>query len=536
MTDAPTSLPLLDAAEASAGDAAAVDAGDTWAGLMERAAGHLARGIVAAAGHGYGLRVAVVAGKGNNGGDGWAAARRLRAFGAQASVVAVHGLDTDLSDEAEDNRRRWIDGGGRTTDLDGLQTALAGADVVVDCLLGTGAAGAPRPPLDDVVAAIDAARDRGATVVACDIPTGVQGDDGQVPGDAVRADLTVTFGGLKRGLLLHPGAVHAGRVVVGDLGPRYHVEGGTWRALTAAGAAPPALAPDTDKRSRGTVLVVAGSVGMAGAAVLCARGALAGGAGLVTVAVPAPIQDVVAGAVPPAMTVGLPADDDGAVAVDAEGEIADRAAASDVVVAGPGLRPTDGTRRAVEAILAADCRAVLDADAINVFRGEGGDLGEHTGALVLTPQHRELARIADEAEDGTEALRRRAGIAPALAERVDAVVVAKGPGTVVAAPDGRVWVTPTGGPALGAGGSGDVLGGVIAATAAQQDDPALAVARACWLSSLAGDLAGSRAADRSSSGDLADTVPAALEIARDLADDRPAWPFDAPGWHAGRIP
>ncbi|MBW3562088.1 MAG: NAD(P)H-hydrate dehydratase [Actinobacteria bacterium] len=534
--DAPTSLPLLSAAQAAAGDEAAVEAGATWAGLMDRAAGHLARGIVDLAGHGYGLRVAVLVGKGNNGGDGWAVARRLRAFGAQAEVVAVHGTDVDMSDEAEDNRRRWIDAGGRVVGLDGLEATLGRCDVAVDCLLGTGATGAPREPLDEVVAAINAARDRGVGVVACDLPTGVNGDDGRVPGDAVRADLTVTFGGLKRGLLLHPGAVHAGRIVLGDLGPGYDAERGDWRALTAAGAAPPPLPAEADKRARGTVLVVAGSVGMAGAAILCARGALAAGAGLVTVAVPQPIQDVVAQAVPPAMTIGLPADDDGTVAPAAAEEVADRAVDADVVVTGPGMRPTRGTRATVDAILAADCCAVLDADALNVFRGEGGDLADHRGALVLTPQHRELARITDLAEDGEEALTERSWIAPDLAAKLDAVVVAKGPGTVVVAPDGRVWVTPTGGPALGAGGSGDVLGGVIAATLATADDPSLAVARACWLSSLAGDLAGSWAADRSSSADLADTVPTALEVTQRLATARPSWPFDPPGWHVGRTP
>jgi ADP-dependent NAD(P)H-hydrate dehydratase / NAD(P)H-hydrate epimerase len=137
-----TAYPLLDAAAARAGDAAAVDAGDTWSALMERAGGHLARGVVAAAGRSYGLRVAILVGKGNNGGDGWVAARRLTALGAQAWVVAVDGVDVEVSRETAANRARWRAGGGRTSSgVDDLPRTLAWCDVAVDALLGTGVSG-----------------------------------------------------------------------------------------------------------------------------------------------------------------------------------------------------------------------------------------------------------------------------------------------------------------------------------------------------------------------------------------------------------
>src|SRR6056297_96622 len=267
-------LPLLDTAQARSGDDAAVAAGATWVGLMERAAGHLARGTVAAAGgHGAGLRVVLLVGKGNNGGDGWAAARRLRReYGAHCTVVAVDGVDTEVSEAAGANRTAWRSAGGRTVvGTEHLDDLLLCADVAVDCLLGTGSHGAPRGPAGVAVAALRRAHARGITVVACDIPSGVSADDGAAAEAAVNADATVTFGALKRGLLLHPGAAHAGRVLLGTLGSaydRYAHQTATWSALTPTGAAPAVLDVAADKRARGVVLAVAGAAGTSGAAAL----------------------------------------------------------------------------------------------------------------------------------------------------------------------------------------------------------------------------------------------------------------------------
>lgn len=528
-------VPLLSAEEAADGDRRAVDAGTTWAGLMERAAGHLARGVVDLAGFGYGLEVTFVCGRGNNGGDGWAAARRIREAGASPRVVAVDGLDAEMSAEAADNRRRYLAAGGRAHGPEGLDDALERCDVAVDCLLGTGATGAPRGAAGEATGVL-AGPQRPLLVVACDVPTGVDSDDGAVPGVAVDADLTVTFGGLKRGLLLHPGAAHAGRVVVGELGRHYRASGPTWTALTAAGAVPDPPTTDEDKRSRGVVLIVAGSRGMAGAAILCARGALAAGAGLLTVAVPGSVQDVVAGAVPPALTIGLPEDDDGTVAAAASDVVTEHAGRSDAVLAGPGMGPGPGTRAVVDGLLATSAHVVLDADAINVFRGEGDALGDHNGGLLLTPHQRELARITAGADDGADAWRRRVEVVPALAAELDATVLCKGPGTLVSAPDGRAWVNPTGGPELATGGTGDVLGGALAALVARATDPSLAAARGCFAHGVAGTLAGSERGGRPDSAAVADALPGAITLIRGLAQRRPSWPFDAPGFRPGAAP
>ena len=514
----PDAVDLLDAAAAGAGDRAAVEAGDTWAALMERASGHLARGVLAAAGHGYGLRVAVLAGKGNNGGDGWGAARRLAAAGAQAWVLAPDGLEVELSEEADANRRRWVSAGGRTSAGTGdLQAALDWCDVAVDALLGTGVAGAPRGPAGEAAAALLAAREAGATVVACDVPSGVSVDDGSAPAGAVVADLTVTLGGMKRGLLLHPGAAHAGRVIVGDLGPRYRPPEVAWRALTPAGARPAELAPDDEKRARGVVLGVAGAVGTSGAAALTGRGALAAGAGLMTLAVPAPVRGDVAAADPALMVRSVPEDEQGAVHGDAIHALPELGGFG-AVVAGPGLGHGPGAERIVGLLRRAASRLVLDADALNVHRDEPDALAEHAGDLVLTPHERELARIGG-GEDGPDAWANRVERVPELARRYDATIVAKGPGTLVAAPDGRVWVTPMGGPALGAGGTGDVLAGMIAALVAAADDVPAAVARAVWWHAAAGERAGARAAGRATTVGLLEAIGPTLAALQRTAHD-----------------
>lgn len=523
----PGSLPLLDAEAARAGDAAAVAAGDTWDGLMERAAGHLARAVVGHAGHGYGLKVAIVVGRGNNGGDGWALARRLADdHGALAWVVAPEGLETPGSDEAVANRARWLRRGGRSSGPTGtarrwlaaLEAALDWCDLAVDAMLGTGVRGAPRGALGEAARCLLRAHGRGVPIVACDVPSGVSSDDGSAPQGAVRADLTVTFGGCKRGLLLHPGAAHAGRVVVGDLGAGYDPGPQAFAALTPAGAAPPRLGPDVDKRARGVVLGVAGAPGTSGAAALTGSGALAAGAGLVTLATPASVRAEVAAHHPAAMVVGLPANEQGAVAASAVSALPPLDGV-DVVVAGPGLGHGVGTARVVAQLRRSAERLILDADAINVHRDAPAELAEHTGELVLTPHERELARIGGGA-DGPDAWARRVEQVPLLAEQLRATIVAKGPGTMTAAPDGRVWVTPLGSPALGSGGTGDVLAGVIAAAVAADaaatarglpGDLPLAVARAVWWHAAAGVAAGAQNAQRATATDLLAALPRILQ-------------------------
>jgi len=521
----PTVLPLIGAADARAADAAAIASGDGADVLMSRAAGHLARTVVATAGCGAGLRVDLVVGRGDNGGDGWATAPLLTARGAQVRVLAPDGLEVPLSPAATRARDRWLATGGvvRTGPVAPVLVGADGrahADVVVDCLLGTGAAGPLRGTVVEAAAAIGAARSGGATVVACDLPTGVDADDGTVADGAVTADATVTFGALKRGLVLAPGAAHAGRVHLAGLGARFAaaLPSGAWWTLTAAGARPEPADPLTEKRRRGVVLVVAGRVGSAGAAVLAGRGALAAGAGLVTVAVPGPVRAEVAAAHPALMTVGLPADTDGGLHADAVHALP--LAGVDAVIAGPGLGTGPGAAAVVAHLRDRVGRLVLDADALNVHRDAPDLLGRHpTGpddVLVLTPHARELDRIG-----GAGTWSARAERVPALAARWRAHVVAKGPGTLVAAPDGTVHVDASLVPALATGGTGDVLAGMLGAALAglaasgrlgdrTAAEVGRALARAVWWHAAAGRLAGARGGGRTDAVGVLDALPEVL--------------------------
>ncbi len=200
----------------------------------------------------------------------------------------------------------------------------------------------------------------------------------------------------------------------------------------------------------------------------------------------------------------------------------------DAVLAGPGLGHGPGVAALVAHLRRTASRLVLDADALNAHRDDPDALADHVGTLVLTPHERELARIGG-GSDGPDAFAHRVERAPALAVRYDATIVVKGPGTIVAAPDGRVWVTPIASPALGSGGTGDVLAGIIAAAIARADDIPLAVARAVWWHAAAGQWAGADRADRATATDVLATLPGVLGVLTDPASAYRRWPHASPG-------
>ncbi|CAN5373052.1 NAD(P)H-hydrate dehydratase [soil metagenome] len=495
-------IPLFLPEQVQAMDARAFARGVDPARLMDTAAHHLARGVLHLARDRslavYGLRVVLLCGKGNNGGDGIAAACHLQARGAAPTVVLVTPAE-DLGTDAARELAAWRARRGRVmaiADAGGsgvppvLDSVFRHADVAVDCLLGTGSAGAPRGAY---AAAVEALNRSSALVVACDLPSGLDGATGVAAGEVVRADLTVTLGAHKQGLWLADGPSAAGRVVLGELGVVDDEAHPVAQVLEAADL--PVLVPpagrDADKRDRGVLTIYAGSTGMTGAAVLVARGALAAGAGLVTVATAETAAAVVRAAVPEAMTVVLPEDADGIVE-----QVTDLMSRADVLAMGPGLGLAEATQQAVRRLIATiEAPVVLDADGLNAFRDHVGELPGHASRLlVMTPHAGELGRLAGVERDDVDA--RRAEVAADRAAAWSATVLAKGAGTVVADPDGRVWVTSTGGPALATGGTGDVLTGVTAALLAQQPDSAT-VAAAAHLHGLAGDLAGARLGARS---------------------------------------
>lgn len=470
----------------------------------------------------------VLAGKGNNGGDAVVAARHLVQHGAKVRLF-LDGNPAAVTGEAGVNLGIWLRLGQRVYLLQDrnavqlLQLALMQAEVVIDGLYGTGFRGEIR---DRARRAVEAVNQSGKPVVAVDIPSGVEADTGAVHGVAVRADHTVCFGLAKLGLVLEPGAGLAGQVHVVDISlprPLLAVPGGRY-LLTAALVRSwlPCRAPEAHKGTFGHVLVVAGARGMTGAACLAAKAAARSGAGLVTLAVPRSLQDTVAGFQPEIMTLGLAETGAGTLGRAAMEQIEEYLPRATVVALGPGLSTHPETAETVRGMvrrLRLPC--VLDADGLNAFAPLEAEGGNHTspegpfgrgldgGPLVVTPHPGEMARLLG---GGTAEVRAdRLGVAERAAAAWRCTVVLKGARTVVAEPGGPTYINPTGNPGMAAGGTGDVLTGMIAGLLAQGLAPGTAAAAGVFLHGRAGDLAAAEKGQVSlMAGDLLELVPAAF--------------------------
>jgi len=469
---------------ARAAEESAVARGVPLSDLMERAGAAVAAEVSALAPSG---RVVVVAGSGNNGGDGWVAARCLAEARRDVAVLALAPPDA-LREPALGAARAALHAGVPWSEVAGADaTLLSLSDIacIVDALLGVGLHDAPREPIASLIEAVN---DSDALVVSVDVPSGVAADTGGVPGIAVRADATVTFGWAKAGLVLEPGATHAGAVVVADIGLSEPddlssaLEVWDWAELAALVPIP---APGASKYSRGRLLVVGGSPGMTGAVVLAAQGALRMGAGYVTVAVPTPSLPVVECMIAAPVKLAIPAGGDGELGEDALECLMDAASKADAVVIGPGLGRHAGTAATVaEFVRRVSVPVVVDADALWAL-GPGGVPRERPAATVITPHAGEAARLLDVTSETVNADRPAA--ARALAGG-GVVGVLKGPRTLVS--DGeRCVVTMTGGPSLATLGTGDVLAGMTGALLAQGLDPLAAGALAAHLHGAAGDAA-----------------------------------------------
>jgi hydroxyethylthiazole kinase-like uncharacterized protein yjeF len=357
---------------------------------------------------------------------------------------------------------------------------LGQADLVLDGLLGTGASGAPRGA---AAAAIHAATGSAAPVVAVDIPSGVDGSTGAVPGEAVTAAVTVTFQAAKPGHVLPPGSERTGRLVVADIGLPLPGEPPAWGISEAADLAGLVPLPrhETHKRSRGVLLAIGGASGMGGAPLLMGLGARGGGFGLLVLATPASIAGAYAAALPEALTAPLP-EADGGITPDAVGACKRWLDEATAVAVGPGLGRSAGTREAVRQLLAAyDGPMVIDADGLFAL-GTGEPLLERKAPTLITPHAGEFARLAPDA-GGTRLRQALEG-----ARRWGVTVLLKGDNTVIAAPDGRLAVNPTGVPALATGGTGDVLTGLCGTLLSQGLRPFDAARLAAWVHGRAAQL------------------------------------------------
>jgi ADP-dependent NAD(P)H-hydrate dehydratase / NAD(P)H-hydrate epimerase len=471
--------------------------------LMQQAAAGLAAVGAAllrsAPGFVYGARVAVLAGSGDNAGDALYAGARLARRGAAVTAIVVGRKTHQAGLEA------LIAAGGRTTDQ---PATIDGADLIIDGLLGIGGRGGLREPFAGLAARAEQARQGGATVVAVDLPSGIDADTGTVDGPAVKADVTVAFGTLKPGLLVDPGAGHAGTVELVDIGLGPHLppepaatapQGDDIRALL------PRPGAESDKYRRGVLGLLAGSDRYTGAALLSTGGAVHGGAGMIRVVTAATPAALVRQTWPETVITVHPDDP----AWDLIGEVGRVQAWT----AGPGMGTDPGAVARLAAILRTDLPVLVDADGLTIL-SQHQDLLPRSAPTLITPHAGELARLLGADPADVEA--RRLEHARRAAAELGVTVLLKGSTTVIAAPDGGpVLVNPTGTPWLATAGSGDVLSGLAGALLAQGLPPAQAGLAGAYLHGLAGRLAATAQAEPGDAApigasDLVRAVPAAF--------------------------
>jgi ADP-dependent NAD(P)H-hydrate dehydratase / NAD(P)H-hydrate epimerase len=499
--DAPWLKPLYDAEGMRAVDRWAIEErGTPSLELMEAAGTAVAEAVAGLAPQGP---IRVVCGKGNNGGDGFVAARVLAGMGFEVEALLLWPGE-ELRGDAEVNYKRF---GGEAVEGD-LGSRLAGSGAVVDAIFGTGFSGAPREPAAAAIAAIN---ECGAPVVACDIASGVDASSGEVEGAAISADLTVSFHAAKLGQRIAPGKRCTGELRVAPIGippgaPGQPV-GGEIDASVLDLA--PLRGPASTKFSSGQVAIAGGSRGLTGAVRMSSLAAIRAGAGYATVAVPADLELVFELAQPEVMSVGCPGGDGCLVPASAKAVLRtfERAAAG---VLGPGLGRDPGSfelAREVVAQIAAPL--VLDADGLNAFAGRLGALAERGAPTVLTPHAGELGRLLE--RDSEEIDAHRLASAREAAEAAAAIVVLKGDDTIVT--DGsRLAVNALSAPALATAGSGDVLSGMIAAFLARGLEPFAAACGAVIAHARAGLAATAwvGAAESVIAGDVIEAVPAGI--------------------------
>jgi NAD(P)H-hydrate epimerase len=512
---------ILDTAQMREADKQTIDdVGVPSIVLMENAGRQVVSALEANYEEAMAGRVAVLCGRGSNGGDGFVVARTLALRGVDVSVFVL-GEVASIKGDARVNLdilgRLGVDAveiaDEHTWELHASEVRTCG--LIVDAIVGTGFNPPLRGLLETVVADLNTFP---APVVAIDLPTGVSADTPRLNGHAVQASMTVTLAAPKLPLVLPPAEDHAGDVVIADIGiPPTVVEGlaGRYVELVTPEQLRLVMQPrpvDSHKGDYGRVTVVAGSVGKSGAAYLTAVGALRSGAGLVTVATPRCCLPIVASLAPEYMTEGLD-EEDGTVSVAAVDRVL--ALQQDIIACGPGLGRTAGARAFVRGLVErAAVPLLLDADAIIAF-ADAPDalLGQDGREIIVTPHPGEMAALTGLSVEDVQA--NRLDVACQFATDHHLYVVLKGHRTVVATPAGRAFINPTGNPGMATGGTGDVLSGMLAAWLAQLLDAEAACQLAVFLHGAAGDLAAAELGQVAmTAGDLLRSIGAATERLR----------------------
>jgi NAD(P)H-hydrate epimerase len=488
-------------------------------------------------------KIFVLCGKGNNGGDGLVVARLLKDSGC-APEVFLFANPGSVTGDAAVNLKRWQQGLGELhvvtsdSEWESARTllagaGLAGAGLIIDALLGTGLRGPVEGLLAAVIEDVNATRAKSGAgagrvlVVAVDMPSGLASDAEDFGGPVVKADFTVTFTAPKLGQLVSPRASSCGVLVVRGIGTpsellesdphlKIHwIEPGEFRPL------PLARDPDANKGTYGHALIVAGSFGKSGAAILSGRGALRSGAGLVTVATPYDVLPIVAGGMPELMTSPLAATDAGTAGLRNldYGSFAEIVRGKSVLAIGPGLSTNNETQQFIRQVVGeTELPIILDADGLNAYAGTADHLNERKAPVIaMTPHPGEMARLVGGTAKDVQA--KRLDVAVKAASRWRAHVILKGFHTILATPSGYAYINTTGNPGMATGGTGDVLTGILAGLTAEfgiEDWPRV-LSLGVYLHGLAGDIAASRVGQAPLiASDLIDALPEAY--AHVLAD------------------
>ena len=463
--------------------------------------------------------ISIIAGKGNNGGDGYVIARHLFNKGAKVKVFLL-GDKEDVSGDAlvnlnileslnievtevkpDSNERVW----------DKFNLAVKFSCCVIDAVFGIGFKGTPD---DYLTKAINIINNYGNVVVAVDIPTGVNADTGNVTRVAVKADYTVTFGLLKTGLLFYPGADFSGEVFVADISiPKDILEDENIKQNVVTDDFIKSILPkrrkNSHKGSNGKVAVAAGSKQYPGAAFLTATGALRSGAGLITLLTPEKIRDVMAIKLTEVMTKPVKDTFEGAFSVDSIEEILDFSKECNVLAIGPGIGRSESTEAVVKAIIKeATCPLVIDADGISALEDDALILNNAHQEPVLTPHIREMARLTGLSDE--EIIKDKLAAAKRFAAYLNSIIVLKGAHTIIAFPEGDIYINNTGNEGLATGGTGDVLTGIIAGFIAQGLSSRDAAIAGVYIHGLAADIVAQKGVIGLSASDVLEAIPTAI--------------------------
>lgn len=450
-------------------------------------------------------KVIVLAGGGNNGGDGIVAGRELFNSGWNVRVLLLSrekNLSPDCLSQYRTARKMGVPVEFRTD----VRSADLHSSIVIDAIFGTGLSRPVRSPLSDIISFLNRST---VPVFSVDIPSGISADNGGVLGEAVRADYTVTFGLPKVGQFLHPGSEYCGKLFVVDIGfPRELVSADSLKVETIEGNVASSLVPERPlhsyKGDYGHILVVAGSRGKTGAALMTAKACLNAGAGMVTLGVPETLADIFQARVTEEMVLPLPDTGKGEFSFEAAEEIlAFVSGKADVLAVGPGMGVSDDTRRLMSHLIGnAVTPVVIDADGINAIAGNAEVLKRARSPIILTPHIGEMTRLLKRRASDFSGLQAKIagdkiGTTRAFAKDTGTYLVLKGAPTIVAEPEGRAFINTTGNPGMATAGSGDVLTGIIAAFLGQGLNPLDAAILGVYIHGLAGDIASSQKGEHS---------------------------------------